>query len=96
MIDEEKGYWKKLVLKKVTPRFDLSWYLKWIASFFLLIGMALVSTGGYEPWNMVVSLIGVTGWMIVGMIWHDRALIFINGIAIFIWASGILNFFIGE
>ena len=96
MIDEEKGYWKKLVLKKVTPRFDLSWYLKWIASFFLLVGMALVSTGGYEPWNMVASLVGVIGWMIVGMMWHDRALIFINGIAIFIWATGILNFFIGE
>ena len=96
MIKEENGYWKKFTLKKVTPRFDLSWYLKWIASFFLLVGMALVSTGGYEPWNMVASLVGVIGWMIVGMMWHDRALIFINGIAIFIWASGILNFFIGE
>ena len=30
---------------------------------------------------MMVSLVGVGGWLVVGMMWHDRALIFINGIA---------------
>jgi len=94
-LEEEKGYWKKLAIKKVTPRYDLSWYIKWTASIFLLIGMALVGIGGYEPWNMLISLIGVAGWMVVGMLWHDRALIILNGIAIFIWASGILKFYIG-
>jgi len=94
-LEEEKGYWRKLAIKKVTPRYDLSWYIKWFASVLLLIGMALVGIGGYEPWNMVMSLIGVAGWLVVGMLWHDRALIILNGIAIFIWASGILKFYLG-
>ena len=92
---KDKGYWKTLAIKKVTPRYDLSWYIKWAASVFLLICMSLVGMGGYEPWNMVMSLIGVVGWMAVGMLWHDGALIILNGIAIFIWASGILKFYLG-
>jgi len=93
--EEEKGYWRKLAIKKVTPRYDLSWYIKWTSSIFLLVGMSLVGIGGYEPWNMVMSLIGVVGWMVVGMLWHDRSLILLNAIAIFIWASGILKFYLG-
>ena len=84
------------VFKKITPKGTIDWYIKWVASFLLLIGMAMVSAGGYEPWNMVVSLIGVTGWLVVGMMWHDRALIFINAVAIFIWASGILKLYVGQ
>jgi len=42
----------------------------------------------------MISLVGVTGWLIVGMMWHDRALIFINGIAIFIYSTGIMKAFL--
>jgi hypothetical protein len=42
----------------------------------------------------MISLVGVVGWLIVGMMWHDRALIFINGIAIFIYSTGILKAFL--
>ena len=79
------------VFKKITPTGDLSWYIKWTASIFILIGMIFTSAGGYEPFNLIISLIGVTGWLIVGLMWHDRALIFINGIAIFIYSTGILR-----
>jgi len=79
------------VFKKITPKGDLSWYIKWASSIFLLIGMVFTSAGGYEPLNLMISLIGVTGWLTVGMMWHDRALIFINGIAIFIYSTGILK-----
>ena len=94
--DKIKALNSTRVFKKITPKGTIDWYIKWVASFLLLIGMAMVSAGGYEPWNMVVSLIGVTGWLVVGMMWHDRALIFINGVAIFIWASGILKLYVGQ
>ena len=82
------------VFKKITPKGDLSWYIKWTASIILLIGMVFTSAGGYEPLNLMISLVGVTGWLIVGMMWHDRALIFINGIAIFIYSTGIMKAFL--
>ena len=77
------------VFKKVTPKGDLSWYIKWTASFIILIGMVLTSITGMEPYNLFFHFVGVLGWGIVGMLWHDRALIFINGIALFIFAVGI-------
>ena len=94
--DKIKALNSTRVFKKITPKGTIDWYIKWVASFLLLIGMAMVSAGGYEPWNMVVSLIGVTGWLVVGMMWHDRALIFINSVAIFIWASGLLKLYVGQ
>ena len=83
------------VYKKVTPRYDLSWYIKWVSSIVILVGMVLTSSS-LEPWNMGTHLIGVSGWLVVGMLWHDRALIMLNGVAIFIFSSGILNYYYGQ
>tara|TARA_B100001287_G_scaffold22672_1_gene16581 strand:- start:665 stop:976 length:312 start_codon:yes stop_codon:yes gene_type:complete len=83
------------VFKKVTPKGDLSWYIKWTASFIILIGMVLTSITGMEPYNLFFHFVGVLGWGIVGMLWHDRALIFINGIALFIFAVGIGKWYVG-
>ena len=83
------------VYKKVTPRYDLSWYIKWVSSIVILVGMVLTSSS-LEPWNMWTHLIGVSGWLVVGMLWHDRALIMLNGVAIFIFSSVILNYYYGQ
>ena len=82
------------VFKKVTPKGDLSWYIKWTSSFIILIGMALTASNN-TPLNMCFHLIGVMGWGIVGMLWHDRALIFINGVATFIFLTGLLKVYFG-
>ena len=78
---------------KITPQHDLSWYIKWTASVLLLIAMSLTSVGNSEPWNLLLHLIGVLGWLYVGILWHDRALIFINSIASFIFLSGLLRWY---
>ena len=78
---------------KITPQHDLSWYIKWTASILLLIAMSLTSVGNSEPWNLLLHLIGVLGWLYVGILWHDRALIFINSIASFIFLSGLLRWY---
>ena len=82
-------------LKKVTPKGDLSWYVKWTASVIILIGMVLTSITGMEPSNLILHFFGVLGWGIVGMLWHDRALIFINSVAMFIFAVGIGKWYMG-
>ena len=82
------------MVDKVTPKGDLSWYVKWIASYLALTGMLLTAVDIY-PYNLIFHLLGVMGWGIVGFLWHDRALIFIDSIATFIFAVGILKYFMG-
>ena len=82
------------MLDKVTPKGDLSWYVKWCSSLLVLTGMLLTSVDIY-PYNLIFHLFGVRGWCVGGMLWHDRALILLNGIATFIFALGILKFYMG-
>jgi hypothetical protein len=92
--DKIKDLKSTRVYKKITPKGDLSWYIKWVSSVFIIDGMALTSANIF-PVNIIVHGIGVTGWLIVGMLWHDRALIFLNAVAIFVYASGLLNHYFG-
>tara|TARA_R110000737_G_scaffold218035_1_gene234341 strand:+ start:979 stop:1233 length:255 start_codon:yes stop_codon:yes gene_type:complete len=80
----------KRSINKVTPTHDLSWYIKWTASFIIIIGMAMTSLD-LTPYNLGFHLVGVFGWLIVGILWHDRALMVVNSIAVFIFTMGILN-----
>jgi hypothetical protein len=83
----------KIAYKKVTPVKELSWYIKWGSSVLILFGMVLISAGGTYPLlQMIISLIGVAGWGIVGILWHDRALIVVNAMAVFIYLTGVVKF----
>ena len=83
----------KIAYKKVTPVKELSWYIKWSANIFCLAGMVLISAGGQYPLlQMIISLIGVAGWGIVAILWHDRALIVVNAMAVFIYLTGVVKF----
>ena len=84
------------VYKKITPMHDLSWYVKWTASFFILTAVAARSVGTIPLIDLWFSLVGTLGWLWVGMLWHDRALILLNSVAIFIFSSGILNYYYGQ
>ena len=93
--DKIKDLKSTRVYKKITPKGDLSWYIKWVSSVFIIMGMALTSANIF-PMNIIVHGIGVTGWLIVGMLWHDRALIFLNAVAIFVYVTGLLNHYYGS
>ena len=82
------------VFKKVTPRYDLSWYIKWFSSVCLIIAMILTSAN-VHPWNLYPAIVGMTGWLIVGLLWHDRALIVLNAISVAIYLTGIVNSWFG-
>ena len=82
---------KKFNVNKITPLHDLSWYIKWISSVIILIGMMLTSLE-MAPYNLYLHLIGVSGWFVVGMLWHDRALIFLNAVAIAVFIMGIVKY----
>ena len=80
------------VFKKITPKGDLSWYIKWAASAFLIVGMILASANLY-PYNIMVASVGVLGWLIVGMLWHDRALIVLNAVSLAIYLMGVVGYY---
>ena len=44
--------------------------------------MSIRGIEGLQFYDIVLSLIGVTGWMVVGLLWKDRALILLNGVGI--------------
>lgn len=83
------------VYKKVTPKGDLSWYIKWVASFFILTAVAARSVGTIPLIDLWFSLIGTLGWFWVGMLWHDRALTMLNGTLTTILMMGLFKFYFG-
>ena len=82
------------VFKKVTPKYDLSWYIKWTGSLFLIVAMMMTSANIF-PMNLYVALVGMVAWLFVGILWHDRALIVLNSISLAIYTLGIFNYYYG-
>ena len=74
-----------------TPLHTTDWYIKWFASIVLLIGMVLTSNNVY-PLNIFVHMIGLIGWLIVALMWNDRALIIINAVGVAIMANGLVGY----
>jgi hypothetical protein len=81
----------EMQLNKVTPLYTKDWYLKWVSCIILLVGMTLTAQNIY-PLNLFVNLIGLLGWLIVAIIWNDRALIVINAVGVSIYANGIVGY----
>ena len=87
---------KETIKRFTTPKQTKDWYIKWTASILLLIAMVLRATGDYPFTDMCLSLVGCAGWLVVAMLWKDRALIVLNSIAAFILMTGILNSLVGK
>ena len=83
------------VFKKVTPKGDLSWYVKWTASAFILVAVAARSVGTIPYIDLWFSLVGTLGWFWVGMLWHDRAITMLNGALATVLAMGLMNYYFG-
>ena len=87
---------RETIRRFTTPKQTKDWYIKWTASVLLLTAMVLRATGDYPFTDMCLSLVGCIGWLVVAMLWKDRALIILNAIASFILMTGILNTLVGK
>ena len=74
-----------------TPLHTTDWYIKWVSSIILLVGMILTAQNIY-PINLFVNIAGLIGWLIVSIMWNDRALIVINAVGVSIYANGIVAY----
>tara|TARA_A100001011_G_scaffold399469_1_gene508242 strand:+ start:1481 stop:1780 length:300 start_codon:yes stop_codon:yes gene_type:complete len=70
------------IFKSATPKYTIDWYVKWFASAFVLAAMSLRGVEGFQLYDLILSIIGISGWVIVSVLWNDRALIMLNGIGL--------------
>ncbi len=80
-------------IQKLTPTHTLDWYIKWIASFLLIIGVVLTSNNIF-PANLIFHAIGMLGWFVVGILWNDRALIVINAVTLALMSNGLITHYV--
>ena len=84
------------VYKKITPKGDLSWYVKWVSVVLILIALVARSIGTMPHVDMWFGLFGTLGWAWVGYLWHDRALLVLNVILVTLLVLGLGNYYFGE
>jgi hypothetical protein len=65
----------------IIQRGQTAFIVKWIASVIQILGYAGTAFG-WTPWNLYLFLVGVLGWLIVGVIWNDKAIMLIHFVAL--------------
>ena len=76
--------------KSATPKYTLDWYIKWIASFFILAAMSMRGVEGLQLYDLSLSIIGVAGWLVVAALWEDRSLIILNSFALLLLLKNLI------
>jgi len=79
------------IFKSATPKYTLDWYVKWVASVFVMIAMSVRGVPEYQLVDLSFSVIGITLWLWVSIIWNDRALIILNGIGMLLLIRNLLG-----
>ena len=97
MTTEDKKFTKeeiensKRIFKSATPKYTLDWYVKWVASVFVLAAMSMRGVDGLQLIDLTLSVVGIILWLWVSIMWKDRALILLNGVGLIFLLR---NFFI--
>jgi len=77
--------------KSATPKYTLDWYIKWIASIFILAAMSVRGVEGLQFFDLSLSIVGVIGWLVVAAIWEDRALIMLNSFGLLLLLKNLIT-----
>ncbi len=70
------------IFKSATPKYTLDWYVKWVASILVLAAMSTRGMSDLLIWDLSLSVVGISLWLWVSIMWNDRALILLNGIGL--------------
>lgn len=70
------------IQKSATPKYTLDWYVKWVASIMILIGMSIRGVDGLQVYDLSISIVGIALWLWVSILWKDRALIILNAVGL--------------
>ena len=82
-------------MSKLTNKKDAAWFIKWISSFIVITAMSLRGIEGMQIYDLSLSIVGVAGWLFVGMLWKDRALIILNAVGlVFLFRNLLIEYII--
>ena len=81
----------KRIFKSATPKYTLDWYIKWLASGFVLAAMSIRGIPELQYLDLLLSVNGVFGWLIVSVLWKDRALIIVNGVGLMFLINNLIQ-----
>ena len=70
------------IFKSATPKYTWDWYLKWISSILVLGAMSIRGIPELQQTDLILSILGITGWVGVSIAWKDRALIMLNSVGL--------------
>ena len=59
----------KRIQKSATPKYTVDWYVKWIASIFILAALSMRGLEGLQIYDLVCSIIGIGLWLWVSIVW---------------------------
>jgi len=79
------------IVKSATPKHDLSWYVKWASSIVVLVALSMRGIDGLQMYDLMLSIVGLAGWLWVGFLWKDRALILLNGAGLLLLINNFLT-----
>lgn len=72
----------KRIFKSATPKYTVDWYIKWVASALVLTSMGVRGIPELVVIDLTTSILGVFLWLVVSILWKDRALIMLNGVGL--------------
>ena len=81
----------KRIFKSATPKGDISWYIKWAGSILILVAMSMRGVDGMIYTDLLLSITGVSAWLVVGLMWKDRALIILNAVGLSLLINNLIN-----
>ena len=81
-ITQEELENSKRIQKSATPKYTVDWYVKWVASIFILAALSMRGLEGLQIYDLVCSIIGIGLWLWVSIVWKDRALVMLNGVGL--------------
>ena len=82
-------------MSRLTDKKDAAWFIKWISSFIVITAMSLRGIEGMQIYDLTLSIVGVAGWLCVGMLWKDRALIILNAVGlVFLFRNLLIEYII--
>ena len=84
----------KRIFKSATPKYTYDWYIKWVASIFILAAMSVRGVDGFVLYDLWASVIGISLWLVVSILWKDRALVLLNGVGLLFLLRNNLRYFL--
>ena len=83
----------KRIFKSATPKYTYDWYIKWVASIFILAALSVRGVDGFVLYDLWASVIGISLWLVVSILWKDRALVLLNGVGLLFLLRNLADFY---